>query len=204
MAFQVFHSVLPLAVGGLVQVLHDLGSCQLRSFAVRIDIVHKHGKALRLVPGLRGAGAPWPCAIEHDPGIAEMHLRAVDPPAWFTKTVMLDETKCFRQPSERICHIPIREMRQYYIRRHGTVFRQEPSFTYSLPAQRNHGIHLHGSAASQHHPQHVRRLRPIASPFGDSRRGLNGRCSDRPRRRCASDPSHREGRAGCPGSPTRA
>ncbi len=112
MAFEVFHSVLPFAVFGLVQILHDLSSCRLCSFKVRVNVFDEDCKALSLVPDLRGAGGPRPGAIEHDPGIAEMHLRAVNPPAWFAVTEVLDETECFRQPNERICDILIGNVRQ--------------------------------------------------------------------------------------------
>lgn len=79
--FKIFHSVLPFAVFSLVQILHDLGSCRPRSFKVRVNAFDEDREALSLVADLRGAGAPWPRAIEHDPGVAEMHLRAVDPAA---------------------------------------------------------------------------------------------------------------------------
>jgi hypothetical protein len=126
MAFKVFDSVLPFAIDSLVQLLHDLGAYRFRSFEVRINIVHEYCQALSLAPDLRGAGAPWSRAVEHYPGIAEMHLRALDPPAWFAITVVLRETECFRQPNQRIGNILIRDMRQYDICWHGAIFQHEP------------------------------------------------------------------------------
>src|SRR5258707_368177 len=105
MTFNVFGSVLSFAVDRLVEFLHDLGVSGLRSFEVRINIVYEYCQALRLVPDLRGTGAPWARAIEHYPSITEMHLRAFYPPAWFAITVVLGETECFRQPNHRIGNI---------------------------------------------------------------------------------------------------
>jgi hypothetical protein len=122
MAFKVFHSVLPFSVFGLVQILHNFSPSRLRFVKVRINIVEEYCEALSLMPDLRGAGAPWPRAIEHYPGIAEMHLRAVDPPAWFAVTVVLGEAKCVRQPNQRCGNIRISDVWQYDIRWHRTVF----------------------------------------------------------------------------------
>ena len=121
MAFKVLHSVLPFAVFGLVQVLHNLGPSRLRFFKVRINIVEEYCEALSMMPDLRRAGTPWPGVIKHYPGIAEMHLRAVDPPAWLAVTVVLGETECGRQPNERLSDILISDVWQYDIRWDRTV-----------------------------------------------------------------------------------
>jgi hypothetical protein len=125
MAFKVFHSVLPFTVFGLVQILHNLSPSRLRSFKVRINIIDEYREALSLMPDLRGAGAPWPRAIEHYPGIAEMHLRAVDSPASFAITVVLGETECVRQPNDRSGNILISDVWQYDIRWHRAVFQHQ-------------------------------------------------------------------------------
>jgi hypothetical protein len=118
MTFKVLHSVLTFAISGLVQFLNDLGACRFSSLEVRINIVDEYCKALSLMPDLRGAGAPRSRAIEHYPGIAEMHLRAIDSPAMFAITVVLGEIEYSRQPNQRLGNILIRDMRQYDIRWH--------------------------------------------------------------------------------------
>ena len=135
MAFKVFHSVLPFAVFGLVQILHNLGSSRLRFFKVRINIVDEYCEALSVMPDLRGAGTPWPRAIEHYPGIAEMHLGAVDPAAWFAITVVLNEAECVRQPSERSRNILISDVWQYDIRWHRAVLQHDCTITNRIPAR---------------------------------------------------------------------
>ena len=135
MAFKVLHSVLPLAVFGLVQILHNLGSSRLRFFKVRINIVDEYCEALSVMADLRGAGAPWPRAIEHYPSIAEMHLGAVHPPAWFAITVVLGETECVRQPNDRSGNILISDVWQYDIRWHRAVFQHECIITNRIPAR---------------------------------------------------------------------
>jgi hypothetical protein len=52
MAFKVCGSVLPLAIDGLVEILHDLGACRLRSFEVRINIIDEYSQALSLMSDL--------------------------------------------------------------------------------------------------------------------------------------------------------
>ena len=107
MAFKVFHSVLPFAVFGLVQILHNPSPSRLGLFKVCINIIDEYCEALSLVPELRGASAPRPRAVEHYPNIAEMHLRAVDLPACFAVSVVLGETECVRQPNQRSSDILI-------------------------------------------------------------------------------------------------
>jgi hypothetical protein len=46
--------------------------------------------------------------MEHDPGIAEMHLRAVDLPTGFAIAIVLGETEHSRQPDQRLGDILIR------------------------------------------------------------------------------------------------
>ena len=48
-AFEVFGSVLPFSILGLVQILHDFGACRLRPFEVCSDIINEYRKALCLV-----------------------------------------------------------------------------------------------------------------------------------------------------------
>ena len=121
-AFQVLHSVLSFAIECLVQLLDDLGACRLRSFIVRVHIVDEYCQALSSVADFRRTAPAWPRAIEHNPGFAEMHLRAFDRPVGLAITVMLGETECFRQPDHRIGDALISDMRQYDIRRYGAIF----------------------------------------------------------------------------------
>ena len=78
MTFQVFDSVLAFAIKGLMQILDDLRARRLRPFKVRIDIFDEDSQALRVMSNLRRTHAPRPRAVQHDPGIAQMHLRAAD------------------------------------------------------------------------------------------------------------------------------
>ncbi len=71
--------------------------------------------------GLCGTHAPRPRTIQHDPGIPEMHLRALDTLARFAVMVMLGEAERFRQPTQRSVNILICDMRQYDICWHGAV-----------------------------------------------------------------------------------
>ena len=80
MAFKIFDSVLPFAVECLVEILQNLDAGRLRAFEVRIHVLHEHSEALGVASELRRGGAARPRAPEHDPGVAQMHLRAVDSP----------------------------------------------------------------------------------------------------------------------------
>ena len=73
-----------------------------------------------------------PRAIDHDPGIAELHLRAFHPPTIFAVMVMLTEAECFREPIHRIGNVLIGEARQYDVRRHGTVFQHDPPYNIGI------------------------------------------------------------------------
>jgi hypothetical protein len=96
MAFHVFGSILSFAIFGLVQVLHDLGACRLRSFEVRINIVDEDCEALSMVARLCRTHTSGSRAIEHNPGSAQIYLRAFYPPTWFSIPVMLGEAECLR------------------------------------------------------------------------------------------------------------
>ena len=62
MAFQVFDSILPFAINGFVEILHNLGARRFRPVEVSINIVDEDGQALSSVAELRRAlGACW-CA----------------------------------------------------------------------------------------------------------------------------------------------
>src|SRR5579872_1480064 len=99
MAFQILGSVLAFAIGGFMEILHDFDACRLRPFEMRVHIVDEYGQALTPAPGLGGAGAPRPRAIEHDPGVAEMHLCAIHPHPGLAIAVVLAETERFCQPN---------------------------------------------------------------------------------------------------------
>jgi hypothetical protein len=57
---------------------------------VRVNILDEYCKHLGTEPDLRGAEMLLPGAVEHDPGVAEMHLRTGD---GLPVAVMLDETE---------------------------------------------------------------------------------------------------------------
>ncbi len=126
MACKVFGAVLTLAINSLVQILHDFDTRRLCVLEMRVHIIDEYGQALRLATGLRWASTSWPRAVQHDPGIAEMHLRAFDPPARFAVPVVLAETERFRKPKQCIGDILICDMRKNGICRYGTVLQHEP------------------------------------------------------------------------------
>src|SRR5258706_2311765 len=75
---------------------------------------------------LRRAGVAWSRAIEHNPGFAEMHLRALDDPVRLAISIMLGKTERFRQPDQRMGNALIGEMREYDVRRHRAIFQHRP------------------------------------------------------------------------------
>jgi hypothetical protein len=85
---------------------------------VRIHIVDEHGQGLGSMTDLRGALGVFSRAIEHDPGVAEMHLRSGDRIAI---AVVLSEAECFRQPSRGIDNVLVSKVGQQDIRRHGAI-----------------------------------------------------------------------------------
>src|SRR5215831_14713747 len=93
MAIEVLDAVLPLAVASLVEFLNDLGACRFRPAVVAIDILDEHREALSSVAQLRGACVTGVRPIEHDPCVAEMHLRAADRSTRFAIAVVLAEPK---------------------------------------------------------------------------------------------------------------
>ena len=129
MAFYILDSILAFAIFGLVQFLHNFGTCGLRAFEVCIDILDEYREALSLVSDLYGTRAPGSRTIDHDPGIAEMQLRALDPSAAFAIVVMLGEAERFRQPDQRIGDILICNVRQHNICRHGTVLQHDHPYS---------------------------------------------------------------------------
>ena len=96
MALQILDAILVFAIFGLVRVLRDLGASRLRPFEMRVNIVDEYCEALSLESGLCGTRPPRARAVEHDPGIAEMHLRTLHLPANLAITAVLREAKCSR------------------------------------------------------------------------------------------------------------
>src|SRR6185437_9944283 len=105
---EVLNSVLPFAIFGHVEILHNLGTGRYRSLEVRIDIVNEDGQALSPRAELRGYRTPRPRAFEHDPGAAEIHLRAL---GRIAVAVVLSKSEGFRQPCDRIGDVSIDNVR---------------------------------------------------------------------------------------------
>ena len=95
MAVEVLGCVLELAIDGFVKILQDLGACRFCSLEMRINIINKHGQALRSIAELRGARSAWSCSMDHNPCVAEMHLRAADRPCGIAIAVVFDEAEGF-------------------------------------------------------------------------------------------------------------
>jgi len=120
-AVEVLGCVLEFAIDGFVRILQDLGASGFCALEMRFKILNKHGQALRSRAQLsRGRGA---CArpVEHNPGIAEMHLRAADRLRGIAIAVVFNEAEGFAQPSNRLGNILINDMRQNGVNRDGTI-----------------------------------------------------------------------------------
>src|SRR5689334_7430159 len=75
--FEIYGHVLPFAIDRFVEILNEPGPGGLGAGAVGVHIGHEHGQILAPRAPLRRAAATWSGAFEHDPGIAQMHLRAL-------------------------------------------------------------------------------------------------------------------------------
>jgi len=91
---EVLRSVLEFAIDGLVEILHDPGARRFCSLEVRVNIVDEHGQALSFKADLRRTGPAGSNSVEHDPSLAEMHLRTTDRAFRVAVAVMLDESEC--------------------------------------------------------------------------------------------------------------
>lgn len=54
MSIQIDDAVLPFSIDCFVEILHNCGAFQFRSFEMSVDIVDKHGKTLRSIAEICG------------------------------------------------------------------------------------------------------------------------------------------------------
>src|SRR5712691_8513345 len=67
MSLEIFRSILPFAILGLVQLLHDLRARRLRPAKMPIDVLHERRQALRSVAYLRWTAPSRSRFENHDP-----------------------------------------------------------------------------------------------------------------------------------------
>jgi hypothetical protein len=117
-AVEILDSVLSFAIYSFVEILNDLHARRPRFFEVRIHIVYEHGQRLRPNASLHGALSTLPRLGEHNPGVAEMHLRAL---GRIAVAIMLDESEGASEPIDRLGNVLIDEMRKNNVGGHGTI-----------------------------------------------------------------------------------
>ena len=78
MTSEILDSVLPLAIHAFMQILDNAGARGSGFPEVAIDVIEEDGEALGSVAQHCGSGGAGGKSLEHDPGIAEMHLRAAN------------------------------------------------------------------------------------------------------------------------------
>src|SRR5215475_14415943 len=93
------------------------------------NICDEYSQALSLGSELRGTSTSWPHTIQHDPGVAETHLRAFNPLVRFAITIVLNKTASSLQPDQGIGNILICNVWQDDVRRHRAVLQHEPVYT---------------------------------------------------------------------------
>ncbi len=119
-AVEVLGCVLEFTIDGFVKILQDLGACRFCSLEMSINVINKHSQALSSIAELRRARSAWLRSPDHNPGIAEMHLRAADR-CGVAIAVVFNEAEGFAQPSNRLGNILINDMRQNGVNRDGTI-----------------------------------------------------------------------------------
>src|SRR5215471_456002 len=110
MAIKVLDAVLPLAVASLVEFLNDPGARPFRPAVVAINVLDEHRQTLSSVAQLGGSCVTGTRPLEHDPCVAEMHLRAADRSTRFAIAIVLSEPKSPGEPSHSRGDIPINDM----------------------------------------------------------------------------------------------
>src|SRR5258708_13918132 len=84
MSIEVLRSVLAFAIDRLVKILDE------------------DGQALHSASQLRRTHPACSRPVDHDPRVAQMHLRAADRPSRLPMAVVFREAECLRHPSNRI------------------------------------------------------------------------------------------------------
>ena len=92
-AVEILGSVLEFAIDGFVRFFQDFGACRLCSLEMCFNIFNKNGKTLRSRTQLCGARGARARPMQHDPGVAQMHLRAADRPGGVAMAVMFDKAE---------------------------------------------------------------------------------------------------------------
>src|ERR1700722_17800483 len=126
MAIKVDDTILMFTIDGLVQLLDNPGACRFHFAVVRVHVVHENCQALCAVPELRWARRAWLRGLDHDPSVAEMHLRATNWPVRLAVTVVLDETERLAQPIDCRDNVLIEDVREHRVDRDGTILHRPP------------------------------------------------------------------------------
>jgi hypothetical protein len=101
-AIEILGTVLEFAIDSLVEILQDLGTRRFRPLEVRIDMVDKQSQALRSVAEFCRTRAALSRPYQHDPGVAEMHLRAA---SRIAIAVVLGKTEGFAEPGNSFVNV---------------------------------------------------------------------------------------------------
>jgi hypothetical protein len=117
-ALQIFDSILQLSIFSLMQIFHDVRAGCFCPGKVAFDIFDKYRQALRSVALQGGAGTSRTQEIDHDPGVAQVQLRALH---WIAIVVMLDEAESRIQPLDGASQILVGEMGQHDVCRHRAI-----------------------------------------------------------------------------------
>lgn len=88
-------------------------------FVMLFNVLYKDGQALRGAAAVCGAVFAFLGLRDHDVGIAQIQLGAVD---WLAVAVMLDEAEGLRQPGECCADVAIHDVGQDGVGGYGAIF----------------------------------------------------------------------------------
>src|SRR5262249_21434771 len=86
-----------------------------------VNICDEYCQALSLGSELRGTSTSGPHTIQHDPGVAETHLRPFNPLVRFAITMALSKTESSLQPDQGTGNTLICNVWKDVVRRHRAV-----------------------------------------------------------------------------------
>ena len=94
-AVEILGGILEFTVNSFVRFFENLGASRFCSLEMRFNILDKYGEALSSGAELRRGRSTWFWPMDHNPGIAEMHLRAACRSRRVAIAVVFGEAKRF-------------------------------------------------------------------------------------------------------------
>src|SRR5215831_17574971 len=94
-----------------------------------VNICNEYGQDLSLGSELRRTSTSGLRTIQHDPGVAETHLRTFNPLVRFAITIVLSKTESSLQPDQGIGNILICNVWKNGVRRYRAVLQHEAVYT---------------------------------------------------------------------------